>query len=43
MNQHGLRFVRIGGTRRIREQDLEAWIERHSVNLNSNRDGHTED
>ena len=43
MNQHGLRFVRIGGTRRIREQDLEAWIERHSVNLNSNKDGHTED
>ena len=42
MNQHGLRFVRIGGTRRIREQDLEAWIERHSVNLNSNKDGHTE-
>ena len=43
MNQHGLRFVRIGGTRRIREQDLEAWIERHSVNLNSNKDGHTDD
>ena len=43
MNQHGLRFVRIGGTRRIREQDLEAWIERHSVNLNSNKDGHRDD
>jgi hypothetical protein len=43
MNQHGLRFVRIGGTRRIREQDLEAWIERHSVSLNANKDGHTED
>ena len=43
MNQHGLRFVRIGGTRRIREQDLEAWIERHSVNLNSSKDGHTKD
>ncbi|MGD0061762.1 MAG: helix-turn-helix domain-containing protein [Verrucomicrobiia bacterium] len=42
MNQHGLRFVRIGGTRRIREQDLEAWIERHSVNLNCNKDGHTQ-
>ena len=41
MNQHGLRFVRIGGTRRIRERDLEAWIERHSVNLNCNKDGHT--
>jgi len=43
MNQHGLRFVRFGGTRRIREQDLEAWIERHSVNLNSSKDGHTKD
>jgi excisionase family DNA binding protein len=43
MNQHGLRFVRIGGTRRIREQDLEMWLERHSVSLNTNKDGNAED
>ena len=35
MNQHGLRFVRIGGARRIREQDLESWLEQHTVNLSS--------
>jgi excisionase family DNA binding protein len=35
MNQHGLKFVRIGGARRIREQDLEMWLERHTVSLNS--------
>jgi len=43
MNQHGLRFVRIGGTRRIREQDLEMWLERHSVSFNTNKDGNSED
>jgi hypothetical protein len=43
MNQHGLRFVRIGGARRIRERDLEMWIERHSVSLNSDKDGNAED
>jgi excisionase family DNA binding protein len=42
MNQHGLRFVRIGGTRRIREQDLEMWLERHSVNLNGGKNGNAE-
>ena len=36
MNQHGLTFVRIGGARRIREQDLESWLEQHTVNLGSN-------
>lgn len=35
MNQHGLRFVRIGGARRIRERDLETWLEQHTVNLAS--------
>jgi excisionase family DNA binding protein len=35
MNQHGLRFVRIGSARRIREQDLESWLEQHTVNLNT--------
>jgi excisionase family DNA binding protein len=43
MNQHGLRFVRIGGTRRIREQDLETWLERHSVSRNGGKNGDTED
>jgi excisionase family DNA binding protein len=43
MNQHGLRFIRIGGARRIREQDLEIWLERHSVTLNADKDGRTED
>ena len=43
MNQHGLRFVRIGGTRRIRAQDLEMWLERHSVSLNTDKDGNAED
>jgi excisionase family DNA binding protein len=42
MNQHGLRFVRIGSTRRIREQDLEMWLERHSVSLNGGKNGNTE-
>jgi excisionase family DNA binding protein len=41
MNQHGLRFVRIGGTRRIRERDLETWLERHSVSLNGGENGNT--
>jgi len=35
LNQHGLRFVRIGGARRIREQDLEMWLEQHTVVLGS--------
>jgi excisionase family DNA binding protein len=35
MNQHGLRFVRIGGSRRIRECDLETWLEQHTVSLSS--------
>jgi excisionase family DNA binding protein len=43
MNQHGLRFVRIGGTRRIRERDLETWLERHSVSLNTNDNGNAGD
>jgi excisionase family DNA binding protein len=43
MNQHGLCFVRIGGTRRIRARDLETWLERHSVNLNTDKDGNAED
>ena len=42
MNQHGLRFVRIGGTRRIRESDLEGWLERHSVSLKGGTNGNTE-
>ena len=36
MNQHGLRFVRIGGARRIREQDLESWLEQNTVSLGDN-------
>lgn len=43
MNQHGLRFVRIGGARRIRERDLETWIERHSVSLNADKDDNAKD
>ena len=43
MNKHGLRFVCIGGARRISEQDLEMWIERHSVSLNTDKDGNAED
>ena len=33
MNQHGLKFIRIGGARRIRECDLESWLEKHTVSL----------
>jgi excisionase family DNA binding protein len=29
MHEHGLRAIRIGGIRRIREHDLEVWLERH--------------
>ena len=36
MNQHGLRFIRIGGARRVRERDLESWLEEHTVTLGSN-------
>jgi len=35
MNQHGLRFIRIGGARRIRDCDLETWLEKHTVSLRS--------
>jgi excisionase family DNA binding protein len=31
MNQQGLRVIRVGGMKRIRECDLEMWIERHSI------------
>ena len=34
MNQHGLKFIRIGGARRIRERDLELWLEKHTVSVN---------
>lgn len=29
MHEHGLRAIRVGGLRRIRQHDLEAWLERH--------------
>lgn len=29
INEHGLPVVRWGGFVRVREEDLEAWIERH--------------
>jgi len=35
MNQHGLKFIRIGGARRVRESDLESWLEKHTISLSS--------
>ena len=35
MNQQGLRVIRVGGMKRIREHDLEMWIERHSTTHDS--------
>ncbi len=29
MHEHGLRVIRVGGIRRIREHDLVVWLERH--------------
>ena len=34
MHEHGLRVVRIGGIRRIRQSDLEDWLERHCTSDN---------
>ena len=34
MHEHGLRFIRVGGLRRIREHDLVIWLERHSTSGN---------
>lgn len=28
-HEHGLRVIRVGGIRRIREHDLVVWLERH--------------
>lgn len=38
MNEHGLRVVRIGGIRRIRERDLVDWLERHSSGNDQTRE-----
>ena len=34
MHEHGLRAIRVGGLRRIREHDLEIWLERHCTSGN---------
>ncbi len=34
MQEHGLRVVRVGGIRRIRQHDLEVWLERHCTGGN---------
>ena len=34
LHEHGLRAVRVGGITRIREHDLEAWLERHCTSGN---------
>jgi excisionase family DNA binding protein len=34
MNEHGLRAIRVGGIRRIREHDLVVWLEQHCTNGN---------
>ena len=37
MNEHGLRVIRIGGIRRIRQHDLEAWLDRHCTSCGAER------
>jgi len=39
MHEHGLRFIRIGGIRRIRQHDLEVWLERHCTSGNGEQKG----
>ena len=34
MHEHGLRVIHIGGIRRIRQHDLEEWLERHCTSAN---------
>jgi excisionase family DNA binding protein len=34
MHEHGLRVIHIGGIRRIRQHDLEVWLERHCTSGN---------
>jgi excisionase family DNA binding protein len=34
MHEHGLRAIRVGGIRRIREHDLLVWLEQHSTSGN---------
>ena len=34
MHEHGLRVIRVGGIRRIREHDLVVWLERHCTTGN---------
>jgi excisionase family DNA binding protein len=34
MHEHGLRVIRVGGIRRIREHDLVVWLERHCTSSN---------
>ncbi len=34
MNEHGLRVIRVGGIRRVREHDLVAWLEQHCTSGN---------
>ena len=38
MNEHGLRVIHIGGIRRIRQHDLEEWLEQHCTSANGNGD-----
>jgi excisionase family DNA binding protein len=33
-HEHGLRVIRVGGLRRIREHDLVIWLERHCTSGN---------
>ena len=37
LHEHGLRAVRVAGITRIREQDLETWLERHSTSGNAGK------
>ena len=34
MHEHGLRVIRVGGIRRVREHDLLVWLERHCTSGN---------
>lgn len=34
MHEHGLRVIRVGGIRRVREHDLVVWLERHCASGN---------
>ena len=37
MHEHGLRVIRVGGIRRIREHDLLVWLERHCTSGDGRR------